>query len=1007
MNNQGYDDKKLIYKIGDYFIRNEKCNKLLLKIIFKFGYSINYNSPYEYLTNKDIIHVALKNTSDIATISNIINYYSFVRLDASDIESAIDSGYQITEESPIYIRSSTYFLSLYLKKFLNSNYIIRYSKLALIKKLALNEAKFRLNELINNHYKLDKLDDILKGDYLVSLYALIRCEQLNEQERSIKVTQIINSRKQYIYHDEIMFAVNLGYQFSSSTPDYVKKDSKAVHLALKLALKLNAQQKAEQITEIIDHADFVSVRDIKFAIRNGYRYSEKSPYYIINSYDIIHYALECTKNMKYDDKLNRINEIMSNIKGEINYKDLIYVLSSGYEISNNSKYKLCGCNSEIISDLLIKTKNPYIIDLAHSDIYDEDIIEAFNYGYQLTDKSSYVIRANPLAIHLELLKTRNLDDKEKKQEIKRIIDLAVGHILTRDIEYAFENNYTVSNETPKTLINNNYKMREYFYRVIDNDGFINKTDNLKNKYDALARKIGYEKIILIYDDFFKYTKFIEMYDVDDLYNILRYVYMSSEKSKNALKTILENDYIENVNNLYNLLNSNIGLNKMKLFKTICINYLKYKDLCDDFLNNKNLVRDSDVILLSRVLVDNSIVISDEISSVLQLRKWKELLYEKYEQVIDTNDGIAIKDIIFQMLCNKTYKEINYFISNIFNTDKIDRLLLSINNSDVKAGLLMYRAFMEYLESINQIQNIEDLQYIAKVLIDLSLSDDDSLNVIIRNFKDIDTKVKIFYGEEIREKVTDFKKLDTLNSSDVNITKQKYCVSDITIANECLNGRVVDYIELNGIPFLAFAHVLNAFGLGGKLSDFKQERLIGKSYICLSAFSDQYLKLVRSSSFDEEHVTLLFSDFSSNQLVSFSYKDLLSNGENNDLNITLELEPVFASINDIINATKTNCTGYNEYIMYRDGLYPNAILVRGIKPKQSEINAAAYLGVPLVKIHKSKYKKLKNNLLEKEISVTNREVKKADDLKDLKMILEQLQSLVQNFDNDINEIKKVI
>lgn len=1003
MNNREYDSEKLIYKIGNYFIRNTKCNKLLLKIIFKFGYSLNYNSPYDLLTNKEIIHLALKNTSDISIISNIINYYSFVRIDASDIEDAIDSGYQITEESPIYIRSSTYFLSLYLKQFLTSNSIVRYSKLALIQKLAINEAKFKLNELINNDYELNNLADILKGDPLVYMYALISCEQLDEQEKVMRVTQIINNRKQHISHAEIMFAVSLGYQFSSNTPDYMKNDDKAIHLALKLALKLNAQQKADQITKIIDCADFNSVRDIKLAIRNGYRYSENSPYYIIHSPEIIHYALESTKAMKDDDKLNRINEIMSNIEGEIDYKDLIYVLASGYEIPNHPNYELLHCNSKMISALLIKTNNPYVIDLATSDICDEDIIKAFNSGYQLTNDSAYVIRANPLAIHLELLKTKNLNDKEKNQEIKRIIDLAIGYILKEDIDYALKNNYIVSNETPDIILNGNYKMREYFYQNI----YIDKTDNLRDKFDALARKIGYGRIILMYDDFFKYTKFIEMYDVDDLYNILRYVHMSSSDSKAALKIILENDYIENVNSLYNLLNSNIGLNKMKLFKTICINYLKYKELCDDFLNNKNLVRDSDVLLLYRLLVDNSIVMGSEVSSLLQLRKWNVLLYEKYKQVINTSDEIAIKDIIFQMLCNKTYEEVNYLINNIFNTKKIDRLLISISNSEVKAGLLMYRAFMEYLESINQIKNIENLQYIAKVLSKLSLAGDESLNVIICNFKDIDTKVKIFYGEEIREKTTDFGKLEALNSNDINIEKQKYCASDIRIANESLSGRLVDYIELNGIPFLAFAHVLNAFGLGGKLSDFKQERLIGKSYICLSAFSDQYIKLVKSSSWDEEHVTLLFSDFSSNQLVSFSYKDLLSKGKDNDLDISLDRKPVFAPINDIINATKLNYTGYNEYIMYRDGLYPNAVLVRGIKPKQAEINAAAYLGVPLVKIHKSKYKRLKNNLLSAEVKMVDSEVKKGDDLKDLKIILEQLQRLIQNFDNDINEIKKVI
>ena len=43
--------------------------------------------------------------------------------------------------------------------------------------------------------------------------------------------------------------------------------------------------------------------------------------------------------------------------------------------------------------------------------------------------------------------------------------------------------------------------------------------------------------------------------------------------------------------------------------------------------------------------------------------------------------------------------------------------------------------------------------------------------------------------------------------------------------------------------------------------------------------------------------------------------------------------------------------YNEYVVYRDGVYPSGILVTGLVPSNSEKQAAAYLGVPLVKVNK--------------------------------------------------------
>ncbi len=1003
MNNWKHDSRKLIFKIGDSFIQNAKGNTLLLKAIFKCGYTLNYNSPYDLLTNRFVLHLALKNASNISIISDIINFYSKIRIDTPDIEAAIEKGYDITEESPIYIRSSSYFLALYLRRSLQSSSLTRYAKLALVRKVALGEAQSRLKKLIKNDYDLMSLDQFVRGDLLVYMYSLIYCEQLDEEEKYDRVTKVIDSRNNaYISYNEVMFAIKLGYKFSDKTPHRIKNDSRAIHLALLNALKFNDLQKTERITRIIDYADYYSMKDIKLAINNGYKYSKKSPYYFRTSSDIIHYALESIRSLSSSSKLSKINEIMSNINGEITVKDLHDILSFGYEIPLHPRYHLLDGTQQIINKLLKQTNNPNVIDLLMERVSNENIFLAFKLGYQLSDNSSYAVRNNPLAIHLELLKIVDQVGEEKNTEIRRIINLAIGSIYQSDIDYALENDYTVSNNTPKIILNNNDKMYNYFYSKIDTNGLVNQSDELKDKFASLARKIGYGQIILLYDKFFKYPQFIKMFSVDDLYNILRYVYMNSDEARASLEVILKMGYIGNVNVLYNLFNSNVGLNNMKLFKTLCINYLKYQKLCDDFINNKDIVTYSDELLLYKLLIDHSIITDDSISSLLELRNWKSIIYDKYNCAIKTSDEIAIKDIIFQMLCNKTYQEVNEFIDNVFNTVRIDRLLLSIKNPEIRDSLLMYRAFMEYLESINQINNIEHLRVIAFALTKLHLNASESLNIIMRHFKDIDTKVKLFYGEEIKERVTDFRKLENLPSDDIVVTKQKYCASDMKIDDEDLHGRMVDYIELNGYPFLAFAHVLNAFGCGGKITDFKKERLIGKSYICLSAFSDKYLKLVRGLSLDENHVTLLFSQFSNNQLVTFSYKDLLSAGKNNDLDIELHSHPRFAPINDIIDATRCHHAGYNEYIMYRDGLYPNAVLVRGLKPRKSEINAAAYLGIPLVKIHKSKYKK-------KVVESSPKLPDAIDDKKELcelKMVLERLQELIGEQNDHIDKVKKV-
>ena len=65
------------------------------------------------------------------------------------------------------------------------------------------------------------------------------------------------------------------------------------------------------------------------------------------------------------------------------------------------------------------------------------------------------------------------------------------------------------------------------------------------------------------------------------------------------------------------------------------------------------------------------------------------------------------------------------------------------------------------------------------------------------------------------------------------------------------------------------------------------------------------------------------------------------------------------VRKVISDTYGGENGYNEYVMYREDsngniIYPSAVLITGIEPNESEIKAAAYLGVPLVKINKSKY-----------------------------------------------------
>ena len=100
-------------------------------------------------------------------------------------------------------------------------------------------------------------------------------------------------------------------------------------------------------------------------------------------------------------------------------------------------------------------------------------------------------------------------------------------------------------------------------------------------------------------------------------------------------------------------------------------------------------------------------------------------------------------------------------------------------------------------------------------------------------------------------------------------------------------------------------------------------------------------------------------------------DIHSQANLNDLSIRAGTS-YFDTIDNII--TKSN--KFSEYVVYREDafgnqIYPCGILVSGNKPNRYEINAAAYLDIPLIKLLPVKKKTLPN-IIEYEDEIINNE-----------------------------------
>lgn len=306
-----------------------------------------------------------------------------------------------------------------------------------------------------------------------------------------------------------------------------------------------------------------------------------------------------------------------------------------------------------------------------------------------------------------------------------------------------------------------------------------------------------------------------------------------------------------------------------------------------------------------------------------------------------------------------------------------------------------------------------------------MNNSDIFEELWQHFASLEKELNKILGMEINEKITDFKELIDMATGDsipvdengnqlFNVTNKELSCDFEYDGKKFKAGTHIPFIELTGLPFVTFGHVLNAYGSGGKVSDFNNPRIIGRTHLCLSAIDDNYYNLVNRPVSDINHVQLLFSNLPANQLAIASEKDVASHSENNSRNITSWRDGNYNSVRE--NISNTYQSGYNEYVYYRDNIKPSAVLIKGDEPNEAELQAAVYLQVPLVKINKQYYpKKTKEEMKQRDIELqefykemykrrTNNNLNTAK----LKLVHEQLGTLISIYNGiDINANGKVM
>lgn len=607
--------------------------------------------------------------------------------------------------------------------------------------------------------------------------------------------------------------------------------------------------------------------------------------------------------LHFDNEENQINQLYELFKYALNNsndvtKILEYLKTKRIDIllnsfeENNLNIDFVLDNSNITYSLLESLKNEYANKIKFEPSV-EFIDKFFQLGYSVNSFSSEKI------LNSNLLFNRSINYNDF--QISKCLQFCKQDFITKEyIDLAIQKNVN----------------------ILDN-GIYEKTDNYLKK--------SVEDKILLIDDL-SYKNFVSTIINQAGYSIY-YVECDNLLSKEVFYTFGEELITKLVRNLSFCgeklnLSTLIDMNSINVFKQFYDfaklngNALEFKYLLEFFYDNKELVEN----LLSQDMTIEEVNGLKEyiyhkdklfkISNKEYLSDMRKTIYLTNQEFItnESNNKILLKSIIFSTLFNIGYYEIDNLLGIIGN-DRLDNLTSNIKDNKIIKIIESIKPYVNFIEMVYSCDDNEKLIEIANNINNYYLSYGDEINQIKLIFDNIESKMKSIYSVELNSNLT-------------------------TLPDE-------KYIEFNEDSCF-LAHVMNAFGNGSQLSDFKNPKFIGKTYICLSAIGHGINPYSREE-IDKNHVTLLFNSIPSNSLISMSSRDMWSQGGNGQLDVKVTNN--FNTLNEILNNTSEYVP--NEYVVYRENengvnLYPCGILVIGEEPSQSEIEAANYLNVPLVK-----------------------------------------------------------
>lgn len=776
----------------------------------------------------------------------------------------------------------------------------------------------RLNsKLLKNILDISSIVDVYSFNYLIPYFSDELIEIISDYD-----INIINYLAPERLTDKLLEKAKADdkYELTDRSPDVLFEDKEFIRKIVS-----NHPYNIKEVKKISDNHDL-----LQLAIQNGLKlyYNDFKNYNVFDSSILInelenYYRLFEENSfgniivrqrliLDNDTDTERINHIYELLAYAVNNNveldiiiDYLYDKDFGSLLTefcnNNLNIDFLLSNSYIMTKLINSVGNNNVNNILFEP-NEEFIKKYFECGYYVSQFSSDFIKNSKLLFSYSI--------NYNSYQISSVLQNCNSNFVSKDfIDQSI-------NKGVNILENSLYEITDEYLKNSVNDMISNLEENeYKNFIHRIIQKAGYSVYYIEHNNLLS-EKVYNIFGEEMITKLVRNLSFCGEKL-----------------NFINLINSN----KLDLFylfykmESEKNDALEFKYLLDFFNENSDLVEN----LISAGMTEEEMIgfreyifHKDKVFTIHDkkyLSNMNETIYNVNEQMLlqEPENTILLKSIVFSTLFNFGYYEIENILG-IVGKNRLDNLKKSINNDDYVKYIELIKPYIYFIESVYSCSNNETLKEIASNINKFFINYPSEVKEIKKLFDKMEVYMKMLYIEELNNNLS-----KTSNQS---------------------------YIEYNEDSYF-LAHVMNAFGSGSKLSDFKNPRFIGKTYICLSAIGRGVNPYCREE-IDMNHVTLLFNYIPPNSLISMSSHDMASQGGNGQMDVKVNNN--FNTLFKILDYTKY---GPNEYVIYRENeagksLYPCGVLVVGDIPSVQETEAANYLGVPLIK--RKHINKIKNS-----------------------------------------------